>query len=164
MPVVRPQSLTARPLPAECKSYLHIAINNRSMIQNPRSIPKGRDCLQVIASTAHAEPWRQDARADERWEWQWLFPAREASRDPTSGIIRRHHTLDGAFQNAVRKAATAAGINKRVAPHVLRHTFATRLLDRGTDFRTAQGLPGHADIRATQICLRRTKRLRIPVR
>lgn len=88
-----------------------------------------------------------------RWEWQWLFPSREASRDPATGIVRRHHTLDGAFQNAVRKAATAAGINKRVTPHVFRHSFATHLLDGGTDLRTVQDLLGHADIRTTQIYL-----------
>lgn len=92
-------------------------------------------------------------RAGERWEWQWLFPSREVSRDPTSGIVRRHHSLDGAFQNAVRKAAAAAGINKRVTPHVFRHSFATHLLDSGTDIRAVQELLGHADIRTTQIYL-----------
>jgi site-specific recombinase XerD len=103
-------------------------------------------------------------RAGERWEWQWLFPSREASRDPATGIVRRHHTLDGAFQNAVRKAATAAGINKRVTPHVFRHSFATHLLDGGTDLRTVQELLGHADIRTTQIYLHCVKKPGLGVR
>jgi integrase len=60
-------------------------------------------------------------RAGERWEWQWFFPSREAGLDSTTGITRRHHTSDNAFQNAVRKAAARAGINKRVTPHVFRH-------------------------------------------
>lgn len=90
-------------------------------------------------------------RAGERWEWQWLFPSREVSRDPGSGIIRRHHTLDGAFQNAVRQAGAAAGINKRVTPHVFRHSFATHLLESGTDIRTVQDLLGHASVETTQI-------------
>jgi integron integrase len=90
-------------------------------------------------------------RAGERWEWQWLFPSREASLDPATGITCRHHTLDGAFQNAVRKAAEKAGLNKRVTPHVLRHSFATHLLEGGADIRTVQELLGHASVETTQI-------------
>lgn len=103
-------------------------------------------------------------RAGERWEWQWLFPSREASRDPATGIVRRHHTLDGAFQNAVRRAATKAGINKRVTPHTFRHSFATHLLEGGTDIRTVQELMGHASVETTQIYLHVMKKPGLGVR
>jgi len=103
-------------------------------------------------------------RAGERWEWQWLFPSREASRDPATGVVRRHHTLDGAFQSAVRRAATKAGINKRVTPHTFRHSFATHLLEGGTDIRTVQELMGHASVETTQIYLHVMKKPGLGVR
>ena len=94
---------------------------------------------------------RKYQNAGERWEFQWLFPSRELALDPTTGIKRRHHVLDGTFQNSIRLAAQATGIPKRVTPHVLRHSFATHLLESGTDIRTVQDLLGHESVETTQI-------------
>lgn len=83
--------------------------------------------------------------------WQWVFPAAKVSRDPRRGVWRRHHILDQSVQRAVRKAARDAGINKPVTCHVFRHSFATHLLESGSDIRTVQQLLGHADVRTTMI-------------
>jgi integrase len=64
---------------------------------------------------------RKYGGAERQWIWQWVFPSRQLSEDPRSGIKRRHHVMENAFQKAVARAARRAGIPKRVTPHVLRN-------------------------------------------
>jgi integron integrase len=94
---------------------------------------------------------RKYPKAGVSWEWQWLFAARELSRDPVSGLMRRHHLSDTSIQRLVKQAAMKAGMSKRVTPHVFRHSFATHLLESGADIRTVQELLGHASVETTQI-------------
>ena len=94
---------------------------------------------------------RKWPKAGESWEWQWFWPSRETLRDPRTGLRRRHHVLDATFQHFVRQAARKAKLDKKVTPHVLRHSFATQSLELGTDIRTVQELLGHKDVATTQI-------------
>jgi site-specific recombinase XerD len=73
------------------------------------------------------------------------------SRDPRTSIIRRHHINESNLQKVLRSAKKKVGIDKRVTSHTLRHSFATHLLENGTNIRVVQKLLGHADVKTTEI-------------
>jgi integrase/recombinase XerD len=112
---------------------------------------KGRVDRDVMLSPKLLEELREHWRRLPRKSSQWLFPGNRwhSSGQPIDTKTPR---------NACKQAAQRAGIKKKVYPHILRHCFATHLLEAGTDLRTIQILLGHRDLKETTIYLHLSER------
>ena len=133
------------PLPAVAVGALARQLDEVRRLHQ-RDLAAGHGRVMLPDALARKYP---NAAAEVRW--QFVFPAARICRDPRWGPPSRYRLHESAVQRSVGEAAKLAQIDKRVSCHVFRHSFATHLLEGGSDIRTVQELLGHKDVSTTMV-------------
>lgn len=120
------------------------------------------DKPRIVFLSERCVKWIKYYLAERTDNWEPLFISYGRNRDDDElGLGEKRRLTAYTIQTMVRTAAKIAGLGKKVTPHVIRHSFATEMLNNGADIRAIQEMLGHASITTTQIYTHSTnKRLR----